>query len=63
MSESTVPVLIAGSWRESRAAGTFQADNPTLGEALPEKYPVSSREEVLEAIQAGSEAAEALRTT
>lgn len=63
MSESTVPVLIAGSWRESQSVGTFQADNPTLGEALPEKYPVSSRDEVLEAIQAGSEAAEALRTT
>jgi NADP-dependent aldehyde dehydrogenase len=63
MSESTVPVLIAGEWRKSRAAGTFQADNPTLGQALPEIYPVSSREEVLEAIRAGSEAAEALRAT
>lgn len=61
MSDSTVPVLIGGQWRESRSAGTFQADNPTLGEALPEIYPVSSREEVLEAIQAGAEAAEALR--
>jgi len=63
MSQSTAPVLIAGQWRESKSAGTFQADNPTLGEALPEVYPVSSREEVLEAIRAGSEAAEALRQT
>jgi alpha-ketoglutaric semialdehyde dehydrogenase len=63
MSETTVPVLIAGSWRQSAAVGTFQAENPSLGEALPENYPVSSREEVLEAIRAGSEAAEALRTT
>lgn len=63
MSQSIAPVLIAGQWRESQSAGTFQADNPTLGEALPEVYPVSSREEVLEAIQAGSEAAAALRTT
>ncbi len=63
MSQPTVPVLIAGQWRESQSAGTFQADNPSLGAALPEIYPVSSREEVLEAIWAGSEAAEALRTT
>ncbi len=63
MSEATVPVLIAGQWRASRSAGTFRADNPTLGQALEPVYPVSSREEVLEAIQAGSEAAEALRTT
>jgi NADP-dependent aldehyde dehydrogenase len=63
MSQSTAPVLIAGQWRESQSAGTFQADNPTLGQPLPEVYPVSSREEVLEAIRAGSEAAEALRRT
>ncbi len=60
MSQPTVPVLIAGQWRESRAAGSFQAENPSLGAPLPEVYPVSSREEVLEAIQAGSQAAEAL---
>lgn len=63
MSQPTVPVLVAGQWRESNSVGTFQADNPTLGAPLPEQYPVSSREEVLEVIQAGSEAAEALRTT
>lgn len=63
MSDTAQPVLIAGQWRASQAAGTFQADNPTRGEALSEIYPVSSREEVLEAIRAGSEAAEALRTT
>ena len=63
MSQSNAPVLIAGQWRESLAAGTFQADNPTQGEALSDVYPVSSREEVLEAIRAGSESAEALRRT
>lgn len=63
MSQNTAPVLIAGQWRESRPAGTFQAENPSLGTALDPAYPVSSREEVLEAIRAGSEAAEALRKT
>lgn len=62
MSETTVPVLVAGEWRASRSTGTFQADNPTLGQPLPEQYPVSSREEVLEVIEAGSAAAEVLRT-
>ncbi|MFN3650904.1 MAG: aldehyde dehydrogenase (NADP(+)) [Armatimonadota bacterium] len=63
MSSSIAPVLIAGEWRSSHSTGTFQADNPTLGKALPESYPVSSREEVLEAIRAGCEAADALRRT
>jgi len=61
MSDKTVPVLVGGQWRPSKSVGKFQADNPTLGQPLPEVYPVSSREEVLEALQAGSEAAEALR--
>lgn len=63
MSEKTVPVLIAGKWRESKSVGTFQADNPSLGQPLPDKYPVSSREEMQEAVEAASEAATALRTT
>jgi NADP-dependent aldehyde dehydrogenase len=63
MSEKTVPVLIAGKWRESKAVGVFQADNPSLGQPLPEKYPVSSREEMQEAVQAASDAATILRTT
>lgn len=63
MSEKTVPVLIAGKWRESKAAGVFQADNPSLGQPLPDKYPVSSREEMEEAVQAASEAAVVLRAT
>ena len=62
MSDKIVPVLVAGAWRQSKSTGTFRADNPALGEPLPEVYPVSSREEVLEALKAGSEAADALRT-
>lgn len=62
MSENIVPILIGGVWRQSKSVGTFHAENPSLGEALPESYPVSAREDVLEMIQAGSQAAETLRT-
>ncbi len=62
MSDKTVPVLIGGAWRPSKSVGKFQADNPTLGQPLPEVYPISSREEMQEALQAGSEAAESLQT-
>jgi 2,5-dioxopentanoate dehydrogenase len=54
-------VLIAGQWRESHASSTFQAENPSTGELLPMQYPVSSREEVMEAVNAGAAAAEDLR--
>ena len=40
-------VLIAGQWRESQTTDYFQAENPSSGELLPERYPVSPREEVL----------------
>jgi NADP-dependent aldehyde dehydrogenase len=61
MSEKLVPVLVNGAWRPSKSVGAFQAENPALGQPLPENYPVSSREETLEMLRAGSEAAEALR--
>ncbi|HMO55731.1 MAG TPA: aldehyde dehydrogenase family protein [Roseiflexaceae bacterium] len=63
MTHAMVPVLIAGEWRASRSVGEFQAENPTTGEVLAPRYPVSSREEVLAALEAGSAAAEALRTS
>jgi alpha-ketoglutaric semialdehyde dehydrogenase len=61
MSDKPVPVLAAGAWRPSKSVSTFQAENPALGQPLPENYPVSSRDESLEMLQAGSDAAEALR--
>ena len=63
MSDKTVPILVAGAWRPAKSTGTFQAENPTLGQPLPEVYPVSSRDDVLEMLKAGSEAADALRDT
>ena len=62
MSDTVAPVYVDGEWRRSDSIGTLQADNPSLGEPLPERFPISSREEVLTAICAGSEAAEALLT-
>lgn len=56
------PVLIAGRWRDSlNPAGELHTEDPSLQVALPAVYPVSSREEVLEAIAAGKHAAEAMR--
>src|SRR5690242_2853667 len=58
------PVLIAGQWRQARLPlGSIQAEKPATGQALPETYPISNREEVLETLQAGYQAAQALRTT
>ena len=39
---SVEQVLIDGHWRAADSADTFQAFNPSTGEALPEQYPVSS---------------------
>ncbi len=61
MSDKPAPVLAGGAWRPSKSTGVFQAENPALGQPLPEVYPVSAREEALEMLRAGSEAAEALR--
>src|SRR5882724_6543113 len=63
MSEKMVPTLVAGRWRTSSWEGVFQADNPSLGKALPEGYPISSRDEIIEMVRAGAEAAESLRAT
>lgn len=62
MSPNLAPVLVAGNWQNSQSVGEFQPDNPVFGAPLPTKYPISSRDEVLKMLQAGSEAAATLRT-
>src|SRR3990172_11367629 len=57
------PVLINGEWRQSKSDGSFQAVNPTEKQTMPQEFPVSSLEEVEEALQAGYEAVAALRST
>lgn len=59
----TQPVLIDGQWRPARATGTFRADNPAVGEALPDEYPVSAWEDVDAALSAADRAMPVLRAT
>lgn len=55
------PIWIAGRWRaEAHARGDVQSHNPKTGEALSPRYPVSGRETLAEALQAGATAAAAL---
>lgn len=60
MDQQVAPVLIAGEWRASDAEGMFMAENPAAGTAIPMDYPVSSRSEVLLALQSAQDAAVAL---
>ena len=58
------PVLIAGAWRRSADAhGAFSALDPSTATPLPGSYPVSGREDVNRACQAGLEAAVAVRAS
>lgn len=63
MSKTVAPILMAGTWEPGAEADAFQPDNPALGVPMPERYPVSTRAEVEKMLQAGSEAADALRAT
>ncbi|MCA9176371.1 MAG: aldehyde dehydrogenase (NADP(+)) [Planctomycetales bacterium] len=54
------PVLINGQWRDANAAGSFQATNPSTGEALPDEYPVSTWDDCDEALSAAAGAAREL---
>ena len=57
------PLLIDGAWRQSDApVDTFQTENPATGETLPGEYPVSRFEELEQMLDAGREAAVALRS-
>ena len=51
-------VLIAGTWRPADAEGTFEPKNPATKQPTGEIYPVSSRKDVDEAIEAAAHAAE-----
>ena len=46
------PVLIDGVWRQADVEGTFEPKNPATKEATGETYPVSSLQDVEEAIAA-----------
>ena len=58
---STQQVLIAGTWRDADATGTFQAANPTTTEPLDDVYPVSSWADCDAALAAAAKAARQMR--
>lgn len=55
------PVLIAGQWRVAESTVSFQAENPTTREPLPEAYPISSWRDCDDALRSAAAAATALR--
>jgi NADP-dependent aldehyde dehydrogenase len=55
------PVLIAGEWRSAKATGSFRAENPATGEAMPDEFPVSSWSDCEAALEAAMDAATTLR--
>ncbi|WP_373059408.1 aldehyde dehydrogenase (NADP(+)) [Zunongwangia sp. H14] len=58
---SNQKILIAGEWKNSRnPEGFFSSRNPVEKRELPDKFPISSREEILEMIRAGKKAADEL---
>lgn len=57
---STVPILVAGTWRPASMAGSYQAVDPASGRGLAEVWPVSDWRDVDEALAAATAAAREL---
>jgi len=55
-------VLIDGKWRAADAEGTFHAENPATGKALPLTFPISRWSDCDAALTAAAKAAVELRT-
>src|SRR5271154_6992743 len=62
MAMDVAQVLIDGKWRAADAEGTFHAENPAKGEALPLAFPISSWSDCDLALNAATKAAAELRT-
>lgn len=58
---SLQPVLIAGEWVTSKSSGSFQSINPTTRQPLADSYPISSWQEVDQALEAAAACADTLR--
>jgi NADP-dependent aldehyde dehydrogenase len=56
-------ILIDGSWCNADAEGTFQAENPATGQALPATFPTSRWSDCDRALTAAAQAAAELRAT
>lgn len=59
---SVQPVLIDGQWRRSQGKVQFAAVDPSTGEELAERYPVSPWDEVEEAVAAAARCFRIVRT-
>lgn len=57
MTTANQPVLIAGTWRPARAAGTYRACEPATGAPRDAVWPVSAWEDLDEALDAATAAA------
>jgi NADP-dependent aldehyde dehydrogenase len=56
---SNQKILIAGGWRDAiNPEGVFHSSNPAEKSELSDSFPISSKEEILEMIHAGKEAAD-----
>lgn len=62
VAQVAAPVLIDGKWRTADAEGTFHAENPAKGEALPLAFPISRWSDCDLALTAATKAAAELRT-
>jgi NADP-dependent aldehyde dehydrogenase len=60
--QDVAQILIDGKWRAADAEGTFHAENPAKGEALPLAFPISRWSDVDFALTAAAKAAAELRT-
>lgn len=59
---ATEPVLIAGQWVDAQASSEFQSINPSTGETLAGKFPVSSWADCEKVLDAAAEAAVELQS-
>ena len=62
VAEVAAQILIDGKWRTADAEGTFHAENPAKGEALPVAFPISRWSDCDAALTAATKAAAELRT-
>jgi alpha-ketoglutaric semialdehyde dehydrogenase len=62
IAQDVAQILIDGKWRAADADGTFHAENPAKGEALPLAFPISRWSDVDLALTAAAKAAAELRT-
>lgn len=53
---SAQPILVNGTWRPANATGNFLSVNPATGDSLPGDFPVSSWDDIEEALSAAASA-------